>query len=114
MEGENFSFIQRKLLKEVAGHPVPMLNFFKRGLILEAVFAAMLAAASKGTARRQIQRTGNFTRQSLYLFTGTEINLKDSLHQGLGIGMLAAFGNTSVLKPFHYIAQIHHCYLMAH
>ena len=52
MEGEKFSFIQRKLLKEVAGHPVPMLNFFKRGLILEAVFAAMLAATSKGAARR--------------------------------------------------------------
>ena len=52
MEGEKFSFIQRKLLKEVAGHPVPMLYFFKRRLILEAVFTAMLAATSKGAARR--------------------------------------------------------------
>ena len=51
MEGEKFSFIQRKLLKEVAGHPVPLLYFFKRRLILEAVFTAMLAAAGKGTAR---------------------------------------------------------------
>ena len=93
---------------------MPVLNLLELGLILEAVFTTMLATTGKGAAWRQIQGTGDFALYGLDLFAGTEINLKDSLHQGLGIGMLAAFGNTSVLKPFHYIAQIHHCYLMAH
>lgn len=93
---------------------MPMLDFFKLGLVIEAIIRAMLATASKGTARRQIQGAGNFALQRLYLFAGAEINLKDCAHKRLGIGMLAAISNAPMLQPFHYIAQIHHRYLMAH
>ena len=93
---------------------MPMLDFFKLGLVIEAIIRAMLATAGKGTARRQIQRTGNLARQSLNLFAGTKINLEYCAHKRLGIGMLAAISNAPMLQPFHYIAQIHHRYLMAH
>ena len=53
MEGEEkFLLLTEKLFIKVAGHPVTMLNLFKRRLLLHTLLCAMLAAASKGTARR--------------------------------------------------------------
>ena len=91
-----------------------MLDFLELGFIIETVIGAMLAATSKGTARWQIQGAGNFALNGLNLFTGAKINLEDCLHQGLGIGMLAAFCNAPMLQPFHHIAQIHDGHLMTH
>ena len=56
MEGEKNSSLVREsyylLIIKMTCYPMPVLNLLKLGLILEAVFAAMLAAASKGTAWR--------------------------------------------------------------
>ena len=56
MEGEEKDFFskQRKLLKKMAGYPMPMLHFLERRLILPAKLCAMLATAGKGATRRQI------------------------------------------------------------
>ena len=98
MEGEEkFLLLTEKLFIKVAGHPVTMLNLFKRRLLLHALLCAMLAAASKGTAWRQIQGTGNFALYGLNLFAGSEIHLEDRLHQGFSVGMLAAFSNAAML-----------------
>ena len=55
MEGEKNSSLVREsyylLIIKVTCYPMPVLNLLELGLILKAVFAAMLAATSKGTTR---------------------------------------------------------------
>ena len=58
MEGEKNSSLVREsyylLIIKVTCYPMPVLDLLELGLILEAVFAAMLTATGKGTAWRQI------------------------------------------------------------
>lgn len=87
----------------MAGNPMAVLNLFKLRLNLHAMLGAVLATAGKGASWRQVQRTWDFAFQRLNLFTRLEIYLKYSTHKRLGVRMLAAFSNTSVLQPFNYI-----------
>lgn len=80
-----------------------VLNLFQLRLNLHAMLRAVLAAAGKGTSRRQVQRAGDFTLQRLNLFVRLEVYLEDCTHQRLGVRMLAAFSDTSVLQPFNYV-----------
>ena len=80
-----------------------VLNLFQLRLNLHAVLGAVLAAAGKRASWRQIQRTGDFAFQRLNLFARLEVYLKYSTHKRLGVRMLAAFCNTSVLQPFYNI-----------
>ena len=87
----------------MAGNPMAVLNLFQLRLNLHAMLRAVLAAAGKGASRRQIQRAGNFTLQRLYFFARFEVYLEDCTHKRLGVRMLAAFSNASMLQPFYYV-----------
>lgn len=91
------------LVKQVTSNPMAVLNLFQLRLNLHAMLGAVLAAAGKGASRRQVQRTRDFAFQRLNLFARLEVYLKYSTHKCLGIRMLAAFCNTSVLQPFYNI-----------
>ena len=80
-----------------------VLNLFQLRLNLHAMLRAVLATAGKGASWRQIQRARNFTLQRLNLLTRFEVYLKDCTHKCLGVRMLAAFSNASVLQPFYYV-----------
>ena len=80
-----------------------VLNLFQLRLNLHAMLGAVLAAAGKGTSRRQVQRTRDFAFQRLNLFTRLEVYFKYSTHKCLGVRMLAAFCNTTVLQPFYNV-----------
>lgn len=91
-----------------------VLNLFQLRLNLYAMLGAVLAAAGKGTSRRQVQRTWDFAFQRLNLFARLEVYLKYSTHKCLGVRMLALFCNTAVLQPFYNVTQVHYRNLMAH
>ena len=82
-----------------------VLNLFQLRLNLHTMLGAVLATAGEGASWRQVQRTWDFAFQRLNLFARLEVYLKYSTHKCLGVRMLAAFCNTTVLQPFYYVPK---------